>query len=76
MKQPGLLIGSATGAVGLLAAILFGWAWRDAMAEFESLQEVSAADLDSLRMEAARDAVDGAVSSSLGREALWKAEEE
>lgn len=76
MKQPGLLIGSAVGAVGLLAAVLFGWAWRDAMAELKSLQEVSAADLDSLRTGAARDATDTAARSALRREAHRKAREE
>ena len=76
MKQHGLLIGSAIGAVGLLAAILFGWAWYRSVRELKSLQEVSAAEFQSLRTEAARDALDTEARSLRRRDAHRRAREE
>ncbi len=76
MKQHGLLIGSAVGAVGVVAAILFGWAWYGTVRELKSLQEVSAAEFQSLRMEAARDATDTEARSQRRREAHRRAGEE
>ncbi|MHC4502745.1 MAG: hypothetical protein ACYTFI_05510 [Planctomycetota bacterium] len=76
MKQHGLLIGSAVGAVGVVAAILFGWAWYGTVRELKSLQELSAAEFQSLKMEAARDATDTEARSLRRREAHRRAREE
>ena len=76
MKQHGLLIGSAVGTVGVVAASLFGWAWHGTVRELKSLQEVSAAEFQSLRTEAARDALDTEARSLRRRDAHRRAREE